>query len=107
MVYTFLKKVIEETDRRIISRTESLRRTREARRRELEAAKAVLIDNLNKTAAESEYEFDKVSRTFIKSFIASNLTFRYDVEGLETVVARLHSENVQEQHFEVQEKGYE
>ena len=106
MVYTFLKKVIEETDRRIISRTESLRRTREARRRELEAAKAVLIDNLNKTAAESEYEFDKVSRTFIKSFIASNLTFRYEVEGLETVVARLHSENVQEQHFEVQEKGY-
>lgn len=107
MVYTFLKKVIEETDRRIISRTESLRRTREARRRELEAAKAVLIDNLSKTAAESEYEFDKESRTFIKSFIASNLTFRYEVEGLETVVARLHSENVEEQHFEVQEKGYE
>ena len=107
MVYTFLKKVIEETDRRIISRTESLRRTREARRRELEVAKALLIDNLSKTAAESEYEFDKVSRTFIKAFIESNLVYRYQVEGLETVVNRLHRENVEEQHFHVQEKGYE
>lgn len=48
MVYMFLKEVIDETDRRIVARTDSLKRTREARRRELEGAKAVLIDNLLK-----------------------------------------------------------
>lgn len=107
MVYMFLKAVIEETDRRIVSRTESLKRTREARRRELESAKALLIDSLNKMATDSEFEFDKVSRTFIKSFISANLTFRYDVETLEKITASLHEENVEERHFAIQEQGYE
>lgn len=107
MVYMFLKKVIEETDRRIIARTESLKRTREARRRELETAKALLIDSLNKTAETSEYEFDKVSRTFVKSFVASNLTYRYEVTALDKIVESLRSENMKERHFSVQEKGVE
>ncbi len=107
MVYMFLKKVIEETDRRIIARTESLKRTREARRRELEVAKALLIDSLNKTAEASEYEFDKVSRTFVKSFVASNLTYRYEVAALERIVESLRTENMEERHFSIQEKGFE
>lgn len=107
MVYMFLKEVIEETDRRIISRTESLKRTREARRRELENAKALLIDNLNKTAADSEYEFDKVSKSFVKSFVSANLNYRYEVEELEETNTKLHNENVEERHFSIQEQGYE
>lgn len=107
MVYMFLKKVIEETDKRIIARTESLKRTREARWRELETAKALLIDNLNKTAETSEYEFDKVSRTYVKTFVASNLSYRYEVTALEKIVEALRSENVKESHFSVQEKGFE
>lgn len=107
MVYMFLKEVIEETDRRIVSRTESLRRTREARQRELDAAKAMLIENLNQTALEKEYEFDKASRRFVKAFIEENLIFKYTVEALENITKQLHVENVEERHFEVQEKGYE
>lgn len=107
MVYMFLKEVIEETDRRIVSRTESLKRTREARRRELESAKAALIDNLNKTAEASEYEFERVSRSFIKSFVSANLTYRYGAEELEEIAAVLHQENIEERNFSVQEKGYE
>lgn len=107
MVYMFLKEVIAETDRRIVSRTESLKRTREARRRELENAKALLIDNLNKTAADSEYEFDKVSKSFVKSFVSANLNYRYEVEALENITATLHSQNVEERHFSIQEQGYE
>ena len=106
MVYIFLKEVIEETDRRIVARTESLKRTREARRRELESAKAVLIDNLNNTAETSEYEFDKVSRSFVKSFVSANLTFRYEVEALEMITETLHQENVEERHLSIKEKGY-
>lgn len=107
MVYMFLKEVIEETDRRIVSRTESLKRTREARRRELEDKKAELIDNLNKTASASEYEFEKVSRTFIKSFVSANLTYRYGVDELEKITEELYQENIEERNFSVQEKGYE
>lgn len=107
MVYMFLKEVIEETDRRIVSRTESLKRTREARRRELEKAKADLIDNLNKTAKSSEEEFEKVSRSFIKSFVSANLTYRYGVDELEKITEELYQENIEERNFSVQEKGYE
>lgn len=107
MVYMFLKEVIAETDRRIVSRTESLRRTREARRRELENAKALMIDNLNKTAFDSEYEFDKVSKTFVKSFVSANLNYRYEVEALENITETLHNQNVEERHFSIQEQGYE
>ncbi len=107
MVYIFLKDVIEETDRRIVSRTESLKHTREVRRRELESAKAILIDSLNKKAADSEYEFDKESRAFVKSFVSANLNFRYEVEELENITENLHKQNVEERHFSIQEQGYE
>lgn len=107
MVYMFLKEVIEETDRRIVSRTESLKRTREARRRELESAKAALIDNLNKTAEASEEEFERVSRSFIKSFVSANLTYRYGADELGEISAALHQENIEERNFSVQEKDYE
>jgi len=107
MVYMFLKDVIEETDRRIISRTESLKRTREARRRELESTKAQLIDNLNKTAQASEYEYDKVSKMFIKSYVMTNLNYSYSVGKLEKLTEELRTENIEENNFVNQQQGYE
>lgn len=107
MVYMFLKEVIEETDRRIVSKTESLKRRREIRRRELEKAKAELIDNLSKTAEESEYEFERDSRSFIKSFVSANLTYSYKTEELEEITDALYRGNVEEHNFSVQEKDYE
>lgn len=106
MVYMFLKEVIEETDSRIVSRTESLKRTREARRRELEDEKAALIEKLNKTSGDSVCEFDKESRSFIRHFVAEHLKFCYEVDVLEQITASLHKENAEESCFSVQEKGY-
>ncbi|MCM1059866.1 MAG: dynamin family protein [Eubacterium sp.] len=107
MVYMFLKEVIEETDRRIISRTESLKRTREARRRELEDAKSKLIDSLNERAKESEENFKKESVGFVKSFVAANLKFNYGADELNKMQEELHKGNVEEHNFSVQEKDFE
>lgn len=107
MVYMFLKDVIEETEKRIISKTESLKRTREARKRELESTKAQLIDNLNNTAQESEYEYDKESQRFIKSDIISNMNYLYSVEELEKRTEELRMENIEESNFSNQQQGYE
>lgn len=107
MVYKFLKDVIEETNRRIVSRTESLKRTREARSKELESKKAELIDSLCTTAQTSEYEFDKVSKAFVKSFVSAHLKYRYDVDTLDKLTVDLHQENTEERHFFIQERGYE
>ncbi len=107
MVFMFLQQVIAETDRRIVDKTENLKRTREARRRELESAKALLIDNLNKTAADSEYEFDRASQNFVKSYILTELNYNYEAEELEKISKQLHGENVEEHNFSVQEQGYE
>lgn len=107
MVYMFLEKVIEETDRRIVSRTESLRRTREARKRELEAKKAELIDSLNETSLKEDFEFNKGSRAFVSSYIGEKLTYKYTEEALENISANLRAKNVEEHFFSVQVEGLE
>lgn len=107
MVHKFLTSVIEETNQRIVLRTESLKRTREARRKELETQKAVLIDNLNQTAETSETEFEKVSRGFVKSFVATSLCFRCEIGELEKIIDSLHQKYAEERNFGVQEKELE
>lgn len=107
MVYKFLKDVIEETDRRITSRTESLKRTREARQRELDAARIMLLNNLAETSESSRAEFERASKAFVRSFVAANLKYKYDVETLNKITESLHDQNAEEHHFEIHEIGLE
>lgn len=107
MVYKFLAEVIAETDRRISSRTETIKRNREIRRRELESKKAELIDSLGNTTQEAEYNFERNSAVFVRSFVASNLSYKYEAEALDKKTDALHRENEEERNFSVQEKGVE
>ncbi len=107
MVYSFLKDIISETDLRITTRTDALKRTREARSRELESTKAILIDELNKTSMTCEYEYDKNSKAFVKDYTNSQFDFSIKVDDLEEKTNALHGENVEEKDLESQQKGYE
>lgn len=107
MVYIFLKDVIEETEKRITARTESLKRTREARRRELEAAKAQLIDSINRTAETSEADFDRNSKVFVRSLVTEDLNYSYEVEALNRLTEKLRNESITENNFSTQIKDYE
>lgn len=107
MVFMFLKEVIEETDRRIISRTENLKRTREARRRELESKKADLIEDLNEITETSQNKFDKESRSFISSFVSANLNFSYDEEQFKEIAESLQKENADGHNYLIHEKKFE
>lgn len=107
MVYMFLKNVIEETDKRITSRTKSLKRTREARKRELETAKEQLIDNLNKKAQTSKYDYDRSSKAVIKSYVTDNLNYSHSVEELERRSEEIKKENMEKINFSFHKKGYE
>lgn len=107
MVYTFLKSVIDETDRRITSKTESLKRNRELRRQELEKAKAELIDELHSVSETKEQEFEENSKNFLREKVASELVFEYTEEKLSGIVDEIYEGNKEERKFSVHEDGYE
>lgn len=107
MVYMFLNDVIDETNKRISSRTESLKRTRDRRKEELETTKLQLIDSIAKEVQEKENEFDKGSRAFLKSYLDSNLNFSYTQEALDVLEAEIWNQNSQESNFSAQEKDFE
>lgn len=107
MVYLFLNAVIEETNKRITSRTESLKRTRAARENELDAAKKQLIDTLTKAAKELEFVFDKGSRGYVKDYVTSNLDFSHTVDEIEKIDKDIRDKNFEEADFHMTEKDYE
>lgn len=107
MVYIFLNDVIDETNKRITNRTETLKRTREARRKELESAKLQLIDNLVKDYLMKEVAFDKASKAYVKDFIEKNLNYTFTVEQLDKLETDIRNRNSEENHIFVQEKEFE
>lgn len=107
MVYKFLNEVIDETNKRITTRTETIKRSREKRKNELEEAKQQLIDTLEDTSFAMEQEFDKASRVYVRSYVSSNLEYHYAVEALDKLVNEISSQNSKENNLSAQEKQYE
>ncbi|WP_251209913.1 dynamin family protein [Acetatifactor aquisgranensis] len=107
MVYMFLNDVIDETNKRITYRAESLKKTREARKKELESTKSQLIESIMEEAQTKESEFDRESKTFLKSFLDKKLIYAYTTEDLDGLGAQIRSQNSDESDFLLQEKDFE
>ena len=107
MVYLFLNSVIDETNKRIASRTESLKRTREARKNELDAAKNGLIATITKEAIDTEVTYGKESRSHVKDFVSENLNYVRSVEEMENVDKKIRDKKYDEADLAYQEKEYE
>lgn len=107
MVYLFLNGIVDETNKRIQARTDSLKRTREARERELDDAKKVLIDNIAKTTKKSEYEFEKNSKGYVKDYVEANLDYSHTVEEIDMIDQQIRDKNFEDADFSAQEKQYE
>lgn len=107
MVYIFLNDVIYETNKRITKRTETLKRTREARIEELELAKLQLIEKLVKDSQMKEGEFDKASKLYVKDFIEKKLNYAFTIEQLDKLDADTRKRNSEENNIPEQEKEFE
>lgn len=107
MVYMFLNEVIDDTNKRITTRTETLKRTRAARRQELESAKLQLIDNIAKESQMKEVEFEKSSKVYVKDFVGTNLSYPCTIEELDKLDADIRNKNSEENKLYVQEKEFE
>lgn len=107
MVYMFLNEVIEETNRRITTRTATLKRTRANRQKELDAKKQELIIALTTRAGELEGEYSRGSKTHIKEFVSGTMDYSYSLEELESMDAEVSERYSAEADFSVQETGYE
>ena len=107
MVYIFLNNVIDETNRRIQSRTESLKRTRAARETELEASKKVLIDSIAKESSEMEREFEKGSKLHVREYVEECLDYSHTVEEIDEIDKKIRTKNFEEADFSDHEKQFE
>lgn len=107
MVYMFLNEVIDDTNKRIVAKTETLKRTRAARRQELELAKVQLIDYIAKDSKMKEVEFEKSSKVYVKDFLDANLRFQCLVEDLDNLDAKIRNQNSEDNMFYVQENELE
>ena len=106
MVYMFLNEVIYKTNDTIREKTEFLTRTRETRKRELEAEKQQLLDTLFDTTKTKEDEFCKESKSFIKTYISSSLDYSYNPEELAKLDDQIAKHNEEENRFAAQKNDY-
>lgn len=106
MVYLFLNEVIHKTNDAIREKTDFLTRTRETRKKELEAEKQQLLDALADTTKTKEDEFCKESKTFIKTYVSSSLDYSYNPEELAKLDNQVARHNEETNRFSVQENDY-
>ena len=107
MVYQFLASVIAETNKRITSRTDTLRRTRMNRQKELDAKKQELILILTGETAERDREFNRVTKNRLWNFVDEQLRYTYDVEKLDALDREIANRHAVEVNLETQESVYE
>lgn len=95
MVYIFLNDVIDETNKRIEYRTANLKRTREARKRELEYEKSLLIEQIIKTEGTMDTEFERASRGFVKELTTERISYSHTVDEIDKINAKVWEENAE------------
>ncbi len=106
-VYTFLKDVIDKTNKQIERRKDSCEKQRERILEELEIEKANLLDEISGISKEKELEFDGQSKAFVKEYLSQNLNYRFGTEELEQINKELSLENNKEHHFSAHAKKYD
>lgn len=107
MVYRFLASVIAETNKRITSRTDTLRRTRMNRQKELDAKKQELILTLTGETAEQDRHFNHATKNRLWNFVSEQLRYTYDLEALEQLDQQIAARHAEEVDLETQESVYE
>ena len=70
-------------------------------------AKKGLLATIFKAASDTEYVFDKESKTHVKDFVTSNLDYSRTVEAMEKIDRQIRDEKFDEADFSFQEKQYE
>lgn len=107
MVYLFLTNVITETNRRITSRTNTLKRNRQNRQKELDIKKQELIVALIGITSERDREFYRTTKDRVRRFVGESLHYSYDADELEALNQRIAEQYSGEADFEIQESVYE
>lgn len=107
MVYSFLTSVITETNQRIVLRTDTLKRTRQNRQKELDRKAQELIITLTGIASERDREFNRMTQKKLRGFIGEQLHYTCDLEKLEALDQEIADQYSTEADFDMQESVYE
>lgn len=107
MVFVFLNEVIEETNRRITNRTNTLKRNREKRQKELDAKRSELITTIGENSSEHEVSFVRNSKTHIRNYVKNELDYSYDMQELDDLDDSVAAKYAEEANISAHEHGFE
>ena len=107
MVYSFLDSVITETSRRIASRTDSLKRRKEIREKELDAKKQDLIVTIRGINGDKVRKFRDTSKKYVRQFAGEELQYTCECSELEALDNRIANQHSKNANFEIRESVYE
>jgi hypothetical protein len=107
MVLVFLNEVVAETNRRITTRTNTLKRNREKRQQELDVKKQELITTITGLTSDRERDYGRDTRTHIRAFVATEMDYSYDSTELDQLDDQVAAQHSAEANYSAQESGFE
>lgn len=107
MVLVFLNEVVTETNRRITTRTNTLKRNREKRQQELDSKKQELITTITELTSDRERDYGRDTRTHIRTFVATEMDYSYDSAELDQLDDQVAAQHSVEANYSAQESGFE
>ena len=106
MVFVFLDEVIAETNRRIVNRTNTLRRQREKRQQELDLKRQELLATIGDVSIERERDYGRDTRTHVRAFATRELDYSFDPAELDRLDEQVAAQHAVESNFSAQESGF-
>lgn len=107
MVYTFLRSIIDETERRISDKTKRLEGNKKKWEQELDSKKYSLVESIRNKTEETIKQFEKESKEFIKKYAKDTLIYEKTEKEIRQKDQMIAEQNEQDANYELYEKEYE
>lgn len=107
MVYSFLKNIIDETERRITAKTSILEKSKMQREQDLDTKRHELIESIRRDTADSVKRYDRESKVFVQAYVKEALAYEYTSEKLEATDQKIAAQKERDANFASYERDFE
>ncbi len=104
MVKVFLEEVVGETKDRIQRETNALRRTKDAREKQLDDTKTKLLVSLEKKSEEIDESYEKQSREHVKNYLDTQIDYSVESTRFNEIDSAQRDKNLQDVRYSEQEE---
>ena len=107
MVYNFLSKIIDETEKRIEATTATLEKDKQKREQELDEKKKELIEEVNNNTQALNKKFERESHSFMQQYVKNELKYELTLETLESDDETINKGNEEHVNYARYQQDYD